>query len=367
MLSPLLLAATVALPSLATDPAAAPAGMSTLTLITLHKGPQWQAGSSPEAEERQAAHLAHLEAMWKEGHAEVCGPVEPAGGDDSLRGICLYSADITEAQALAEADPAVASGHLRVEARTWWYGTDYLGFPMRWAGPHEGQGHKGKDHKGQGHGGQGHKGQGHKGQGHGGDHATVTHRFDDAEKWATVFDNPERDAWQKPVELVAALQIGKKSTVADIGAGTGYFNPHLAAAVGKKGRVIAIDVERSLVDHMTARAAQEGTPQVTPRLGRFEDPGLLDGEADLVLMVDTYHHISDRRAYFAQLARGLKPGGRLVIVDFKPGDIPVGPPEHHRISPEQVQAELTDAGWALSETLDVLPYQFVQVYTRAAD
>ncbi|MFT5686378.1 MAG: ubiquinone/menaquinone biosynthesis C-methylase UbiE [Myxococcota bacterium] len=199
----------------------------------------------------------------------------------------------------------------------------------------------------------------------GGDHATVTHRFDDAEKWAAVFDDPARDAWQKPAELIAALGIVSGSVAADIGAGTGYFNPHLSRAVGDQGRVIAVDIEQSLVEHMTQRAATEGTANVSPRLGKAADPGLEADEVDLILLVDTYHHIEDRTAYFTRLLSAVRPGGRLVVVDFKPGDIPVGPPEDHRIPQDKVVAELTAAGWGAGESLEVLPHQFVQVMVKA--
>lgn len=195
----------------------------------------------------------------------------------------------------------------------------------------------------------------------GGDHATVDHSFSDAAKWSAVFDDPARDAWQKPAELVAALQIVPGSTVADIGAGTGYFNPHLSRAVGPAGRVIAVDIEASLVSWMADRAQKEGTTNVEARLGAADDPKLRPAEADLVLLVDTYHHIGERVAWFTRVRGAVKPGGRLVIVDFKPGDIPIGPPEEMRIPEAQVVAELTQAGWTDGGGLDLLPYQFVRV------
>jgi ubiquinone/menaquinone biosynthesis C-methylase UbiE len=199
---------------------------------------------------------------------------------------------------------------------------------------------------------------------HGGDHATVQHGFDDVDKWVKVFDDPERDAWQKPAELVAALDIPPGSAVADVGAGTGYFNPHLARAVGAEGTVVAVDIEPNLVAYMTERAGKEGTPQVKPRLGAPDDPGLQPGEVDLVLLVDTYHHIDGRVAWFTRLKEAVKPGGRLAVVDFKPGELPVGPPEGHRIPVDKVVAELTEAGWAEVSRPDVLPYQFVVVMRR---
>lgn len=196
------------------------------------------------------------------------------------------------------------------------------------------------------------------------DDATVTHSFADAEAWAKVFDDPERAAWQKPAELVAALELAPGSTVADIGAGTGYFNPHLSGAVGDSGKVIAVDIEATLVEYMNQRAATEGTANVEVRLGAPDDPKLAAGEASVVLLVDTYHHIDDRIAYFGRLLDTVSAGGRLVVVDFKPGDIPVGPPEAHRIPQEQVVTELVEAGWVDAGSLELLPYQFVQIVRK---
>lgn len=330
-----------------------------LTLVLLERGPAWSAEPGPEAEERQAAHIAHLQRMWDEGHAEVCGPVAGEAPDQQLRGVCLYRTDRAEALELAGQDPAVKSEHLRVVAHDWYFGADHLAFPQRLPDkPHHGGSH-GAHEPHQAHGGGRHA----EGPRHGAsDRATVSHRFDEVDRWVKVFDDPARDEWQKPEVLVAALGIPKKAVVADIGAGTGYFNPHLAAAVGRRGRVIAVDVERSLVDHMVRRAVAEGTPQVEPRLGRFEDPGLLPGEADLILMVDTYHHIDRRKDYFARLRAALAPGGRLVIVDFKQGELPVGPPPDHRIAPEVVEAELTAVGYQLVAAPELLPHQFVRVF-----
>lgn len=196
------------------------------------------------------------------------------------------------------------------------------------------------------------------------DGALVEHRFDDVQRWVKAFDDPARDAWQQPAALVAALQVTPGSTVADIGAGTGYFNRTLAAAVGPTGRVIAVDIEPNLVEHMKTRAAAEGSPQVEARLGAPSDPKLAAGEVDLVLLVDTYHHIDGRRDYFTRLGAALKPQGRLVVVDFKPGEQPVGPPADHKVPPEQVKQELAAAGWSLVADLELLPYQFVHIYER---
>lgn len=200
-----------------------------------------------------------------------------------------------------------------------------------------------------------------------GDGATTHHRFEDAARWSEVFDDPERAAWQQPEVVVRALKLSPGDTVADIGAGTGYLNAHLAAAVGPTGRVIAIDVEPNLVAFMQERATREDTPQVQARLGAYADPGLQPGEADRILLVDTYHHIDSRTAYFHALRPTLRPGGRLVVVDFKPGDLPVGPKGDHKLPLDKVQAELQAAGWRFLAAPDLLPYQYVAIFEPMPD
>jgi len=196
--------------------------------------------------------------------------------------------------------------------------------------------------------------------------ATIHHSFDDVEKWVKVFDDPGRDAWQKPDAVIAALDVKEGMTVADLGAGTGYFSVRLAKAVGKTGRVLAIDVEPKLVDYMKERAAKAELSQLVPVLAPTDDPKLPTGGVDLVLVVDTWHHIDDRLHYLAKLAAGLKPGGRVAVVDFKKGDFPVGPPDAHKLTPDAVEAEFAGAGWTRTTSWDDLPYQYVRVFTPPA-
>lgn len=193
-----------------------------------------------------------------------------------------------------------------------------------------------------------------------GDHATMTHRFDDVQRWVQIFDDPSRAEWQKPAALVAALDIPTGGTVSEIGSGTGYFNPHWAKAVGPEGTVFAMDIEPGLVAHIRQRAETEQTPQVVPIMGSASNPRLPRGASDLIAIVDVYHHIDGRVAYFEALRESVKAGGRLVIVDFKMDEsIPVGPPPAHRIPPEQVLSEMKSAGWSLAKRHDLLPYQYV--------
>ena len=188
------------------------------------------------------------------------------------------------------------------------------------------------------------------------------HRFGGAEKWAKIFDDPARDEWQKPAEVIRALKLDPAATIADIGSGTGYFAVRLARAV-PKGRVIGVDAEPDMVRYLAERAKREGlTNLVAVRAGK-DGPGLKQ-PVDLVILVDTYHHVSARERYFGELKKSLKPGGRLAVIDFKL-DAPVGPPPSTRIPPEQVKKELSQAGYRLAEEHGFLPNQYFLIFQPA--
>jgi cyclopropane fatty-acyl-phospholipid synthase-like methyltransferase len=203
-------------------------------------------------------------------------------------------------------------------------------------------------------------------EGHHGHHdhrGGAPHRFQNAEEWVSHFEGPERDAWQKPDAVVAALGLGPAQSVADIGAGTGYFAVRFARQA-PGGKVFGIDIEPDMIRYMTGRAAREKLPNLVPVLGAADSPAI-PGPVDLVFVCDTYHHIEQRTAYFQKVAASLAPGGRLVIVDFKAIDTPVGPPLAMRVAPSQIDAELAPAGFKRA-SLDeaTLPHQYIVIYTR---
>ncbi len=184
----------------------------------------------------------------------------------------------------------------------------------------------------------------------------MPHRFEDAERWAAVFDAPERDAWQKPELVVAGVVTRPDLVVADIGAGTGYFSLRFARALGA-GRVVALDLEPTLLEHLAARAGREGLGNVETRVATPDDPGLATGSVDVVFVCDTYHHIAARTAYFTKVAAALAPGGRVVIVDFRV-DSERGPPRELKVAPEVVVEELGRAGLELAARDESLPDQY---------
>jgi predicted methyltransferase len=190
---------------------------------------------------------------------------------------------------------------------------------------------------------------------------THHHSFDDPHKWSQVFDDPKRDAWQKPHEVIQALGLAPDFVVADIGAGTGYFTVRLAHNV-PKGRVFAVDTEPAMVKHLAERAKRDGLTNITAVVASADDPKLPE-KADLVLLVDVYHHIGARERYFRKVADSLKPGGRVAIIDFRM-DSPHGPPKSARIAPDRVKAELKKAGYALVQEHAFLPNQYFLVFRR---
>lgn len=188
----------------------------------------------------------------------------------------------------------------------------------------------------------------------------LVHRFDNAEKWAKQFDDPARDAWQKPAEIVAAMHIAPGMTVADVGAGTGYFEPYLSRAVGPAGVVLAVDLEPDMVRYLTERAEREKLANVRAVQAEVGDPKLPSHGVDRVLIVDTWHHIPEHAAYLEKLRAALAPGGTITIVELTL-ESPIGPPPHHRIAPDDLLGELRRAT-IHAERLDLaLRYQYVVV------
>lgn len=185
------------------------------------------------------------------------------------------------------------------------------------------------------------------------------HRFDDPAQWAQRFESPERDAWQQPDRVIAGLSLAPDARVADLGAGTGYFSVRLARAV-PQGRVWAVDVEPAMVRWVLDRARRESIANLSATLASGDD-ALLTEPVDLVLVVDTYHHIDARTPYFTRLRSSLRPQGRVAIVDFRM-DAPDGPPPAMRLAPETVRAEMEAAGYTFDRAVEGLPRQYMLIF-----
>lgn len=191
---------------------------------------------------------------------------------------------------------------------------------------------------------------------HGGSHHHH-HGFDDPDAIARRLEAPEREAWQKPEEVISSFQLPPDASVAEIGAGTGYFVVRLARRL-PQGTVIGLDAEPKMVAYLRQRAEDLGLANVQARLVTPWEDVPLTAPVDLLFCLDTLHHIQDRIRYFSTYLKHLKRDGKLVIIE-RSADAPEGPPSEMRVSAETVEQELAEAGFTLVRTLDFLqPYQF---------
>lgn len=172
----------------------------------------------------------------------------------------------------------------------------------------------------------------------------------DTAHYLEVLQDPARIAELRVERVLSELALAPDAWVADLGCGPGIFALPFARAC-PQGLVFAADVEPSQLDALRARIATQGATNVVPVLASYSDPHLPLGRFDLVFIGDTYHHLSDREAYMRRLARCLEPGGRVAVLDYKPGDLPVGPPADHKLAPGVRARELERAGYELLESL----------------
>jgi ubiquinone/menaquinone biosynthesis C-methylase UbiE len=173
-----------------------------------------------------------------------------------------------------------------------------------------------------------------------------------------------RDGWQKPDEVIALLGIAPGAQVADIGAGGGYFTFRLADAVGDAGRVYAVDVDEDMLGYLRERAAEEGRPNVEVVRGDFDDPKLPDGRIDLVFSCNTYHHLSDRSAYFTRVRADLAPGARVAILELN-GNSWFARTFGHQTPKQTIVSELEAAGYRLVGDHDLIEQQHFLVFEVA--
>ena len=180
-----------------------------------------------------------------------------------------------------------------------------------------------------------------------------------------LLEGPDRDAWQKPDQIMDVLAIADGSAVADIGAGAGWFTIRLARRVGPNGIVYAQDVQRQMLEAIRSRVAREGLRNVETRLGVGSAPNLPERALDALLVVDVYPEVEDRVTFLRNLAAALKPGGRLGIVNYKPGlgGPGPGPLEGVRVDSASVEGDALAAGLRVLARQE-LPYQYVLVLGR---
>jgi SAM-dependent methyltransferase len=189
-----------------------------------------------------------------------------------------------------------------------------------------------------------------------------------AHGYIAMLERDERDDFQKPDQVIAALEFRAGERVAEIGAGSGYFTFRVARAVGPSGTVIALDATPEMLDYLARRKMSEGAGNVILRRVSREDPELAAESVDTVLLIDTLHYIQDRRAYAGRVRTALRPGGRLALIDYRPkpwAERPWGPPPEQQIPRDVIDREFAAAGFALRQSFEFLPEQYFAVYGRA--
>lgn len=197
------------------------------------------------------------------------------------------------------------------------------------------------------------------GHGHEHQHGHANHHMNKSsfEDLVKNFESSDRNEWQKPEEVIRFLGDLKNKIIIDIGAGTGYFEFKMKEPSAK---IIAADVDDRFIKYINDRITREKSSNISVRKAAYEKPPVSEKEADIVFMVDVYHHIENRKGYFSMVKKGLKPNGEMVIVDFKKGDFEIGPPNDMKIESQTVIEEMKLAGFNLvTQDTTTLKYQYM--------
>lgn len=190
--------------------------------------------------------------------------------------------------------------------------------------------------------------------------------FEDVQKYIAFLERQERDLWQKPDEVVEALGLRGTETVVDVGAGSGYFSFRIAAKL-PHGKVVATDIEPEMIRHIHHRAMVAGIENIEVALTPPDDPKVPAG-ADLVFVSEVLHHVQDRPAWLRRLREEMRPGARLVLIDFKEGDLPQGPPESVKIPRAEIVRWVAAAGLVLTgDKPTLLPYHVFLEFTKPVE
>jgi ubiquinone/menaquinone biosynthesis C-methylase UbiE len=180
-------------------------------------------------------------------------------------------------------------------------------------------------------------------------------------------ERPEREKEEQPKKLLKLLEIKPGMVVADIGAGSGYYSFRLAKEVGAKGKVLAVDIQKEMLDIIRKRMKKNKIENIEPVLGAETDPKLPTGEIDLILLVDVYHEFAWPYEMTEALTKSLKPGGRMVFVEFRLEDEKVPILLAHKMTEKQVRAEMAPHPLKHVKTLESLPWQHVIIFEKKAE
>ena len=185
---------------------------------------------------------------------------------------------------------------------------------------------------------------------------------DDPKAYIAALEDPNRENYQKPNDVLDALALKPGEVVADIGAGSGYFTVRFSNALKESGRVYAVDVSQDMIDYMNRRFQETNARNVTTIMSAADDPRLPDSSVDRIFICDTWHHIENRSQYITRLKKALRAGGQIIMIDFQKRDLPVGPPIDMKIAREDLIQEMESSGFRLVQEHTFLPYQYFLVF-----
>ena len=185
----------------------------------------------------------------------------------------------------------------------------------------------------------------------------------DPKSYIGSLEDPKRDAYQKPHEVLTALSIKPGEVIADIGAGSGYFTFRLAHFVGDKGKVYAVDVSPDMVRHVNRRIRENKASNVVTILADPDDPLLPDQSVNRFFICDVWHHVDNQTKYLSLMKKMLKPGGEIVMIDFHKKELPVGPPMQMKIAREDLIKQMETNAFRLAKEHTFLPYQYFLVFS----
>ena len=185
----------------------------------------------------------------------------------------------------------------------------------------------------------------------------------DPKSYIGALEDPKRDAYQKPHEVLTALNLKPGEVIADIGAGSGYFTFRLSHFVGDKGKVYAVDVSPDMILHINRRTRETKTTNVVSLLADADDPLLPDQSVNRFFICDVWHHVDNQTKYLSLMKKMLKPGGEIVMIDFHKKELPIGPPMQMKIAREDLIKQMETNAFRLAKEHTFLPYQYFLVFS----
>lgn len=184
----------------------------------------------------------------------------------------------------------------------------------------------------------------------------------DPKAYIGALEDPKRDAYQKPHEVIHALGLKPGERIADIGAGSGYFTFHLARHVGEKGKVYAVDISSDMILHINRRIRDTKATNIVSILADPGDPLLPDQSVDRFFICDVWHHVENQTKYLSLLKKMLRPGGEVIMIDFHKKELPFGPPLKMKIAREDLIKQMETNGFRLTKEHTFLPHQYFLVF-----